>query len=392
MEAALPLTGLKVVELCSSFSGPLAAENLAMLGADVIKVEPPGGDVTRSWGPPLGINSAAGFEAVNREKKSIVIDFNDAAQKQTLIELIQNADVLIQNLRPGLTEALALDGKTMCASNPRLVYCNVGAFGRKGPLRNRPGYDPLMQAFSGIMSVTGEESGNAARVGVPVIDFGTGLWTTIGVLSALFRRSLTGEGCVVDSCLFETGVHWMKYAISEYHAGGPMPGRMGTRGPAVAPNRAYNAADQGFMLCIGTDNQFKMLCEVIGQPELADNPAFAKNQARKKNEHELDRLLEAIFATDTRDHWLDKLEAAGLPHAPLLNISELLAHPQMQASGLLQHQQDSPIDLIGLPLVFNGQRPEYRRPPPHLNQHAHELMEGVQCGEQSIQNNNRNDK
>ena len=371
----LPLKELTVIELCSSFSGPIAAENLAMMGANVIKIEPPGGDVTRTWGPALNKQTATGFEAVNREKKSIIIDFSDPVQKQQLIALIKKADVVIQNLRPGLTEKLKLDGESMLKINPLLVYCNVGAFGTEGPYRERPGYDPLMQAFAGIMSVTGEQGGSAARVGVPVIDFGTGLWTTIGVLSGLYGRSLSGKGCIVDSSLFETGVHWMKYAISEYNASGEMPGRMGTRGPAVAPNRAYRATDAEFMLCMGTDAQFSKFCGAIGRPDIADNPKFTHNQDRKKNEIELDESLEQIFLTKPRDHWMTLLEAAGIPNTPINDIKDLLNEAQMDASGMLQKHPESQLDLIGLPLKFNGSRPDFRNPPPVLNQDAAEILD-----------------
>lgn len=371
----LPLKELTVIELCSSFSGPIAAENLAMMGANVIKIEPPGGDVTRTWGPALNKQTATGFEAVNREKKSIIIDFSDPVQKQQLISLIKKADVVIQNLRPGLTEKLKLDGESMLEINPLLVYCNVGAFGTEGPYRERPGYDPLMQAFAGIMSVTGEQGGSAARVGVPVIDFGTGLWTTIGVLSGLYGRSLSGKGCIVDSSLFETGVHWMKYAISEYNASGEMPGRMGTRGPAVAPNRAYRATDAEFMLCMGTDAQFGKFCDAIGRPDIADNPKFTRNQDRKKNEIELDESLEQIFLTQPRDHWMTLLEAAGIPNTPINDIEDLLNEAQMDASGMLQKHPESQLDLIGLPLRFNGFRPDFRNPPPVLNQDAAEILD-----------------
>jgi crotonobetainyl-CoA:carnitine CoA-transferase CaiB-like acyl-CoA transferase len=364
---SLPLSGLTVVEIGHSVAAPFAGQALGDLGARVIKVENPGaGDDARSWGPPFWHGSSATFQSLNRNKQSVTVDLKDAEECERLRELIvAEADIVIQNMRPGLVERFGIDAR-LRQRNPRLIYCNLGAFGSEGPLSDRPGYDPLMQAFGGIMSVTGEEDRPPVRVGPSIVDIGAGLWSVIGILAALEKRHRTGEGCTVDTSLFETSLSWMTVPVALQMASGRDPGRSGSEAAMIVPYKAYRAADRFIIIAAGNDALFKRLCDVVKRPEWVGDPRFLDNASRVKHRDALNGMLEALVATREAAHWLEKLDAAGVPAAPLQKVSEVLAHPQTRALDMVRPIGDGAMSLMSLPLRFDGERLPFRTAPPAL--------------------------
>ena len=374
-EASLPLSGLVAIELGHSVAAPFGAQILGELGATVIKVEnPSGGDDARKWGPPFWHDASATFQCLNRDKMSIAVDLKNPDELARLKRLIvERADIVLQNMRPGLVKKLGLDA-SLRTDNPRLIYCNLGAFGAVGPMKSRPGYDPLMQAAGGIMSITGEEGRPPVRVGPSIIDMGAGMWSAIGILAALNRRHLTGQGCEIDTSLYETSLAWMTVPSALYAASGKSQRRTGSEAAMLAPYKAYKASDDYIVIAAGNDNLYRRLCETLGKPEWADDPRFRGNADRIVNRVVLNDLIEAVVATDTRAGWTAKLEAAGVPCAPIQSVDEVLAHPQTKALDMVQRSPDGRFTVMGLPLSFNGKRPPFRRGPPALGQHNDEVF------------------
>lgn len=362
-----PLSGRLVIELGHSVAAPYAGQVLGDLGAEVIKIEKPGGDDARKWGPPFVDGASATFQALNRNKRSVVLNLRDARDREALLELIRTrADVVLQNLRPGQLEKLGLGAQELLALKPSLVYCNLGAFGARGPLAGRPGYDPLMQAFGAIMSVVGEQGRPAVRVGPSIIDLGTGMWAALGIVSALLRREQTGEGAVVDVSLFETAAAWMTMHAAQFLAGGELPGKGGSGQVGIVPYRAYRTADGELVVAAGNDGLFRKFCDVLHRPEWATDPRFATNPDRVHNAAALYALLEEEMRRHGNAQWIALLEEAGIPCAPVQNIRQMLDHPQTQALGILQSVPGSSIALMGLPVSFDGLRPVSRSGSPGL--------------------------
>lgn len=369
--AALPLAGLVVVELGHSVAAPFAGQVLGDLGAAVIKVEKPAGDDARQWGPPFVDGAAATFQALNRNKQSWALDLREPQHLGALLTLIdERADVVIQNMRPGQADDLGLGADALRARKPSLVYCNLGAFGAGGPLATRPGYDPLMQAFGGIMSVVGEAGGAPVRVGPSIIDMGSGMWAVIGIQAALLRRQATGVGGTVDVSLFETAVAWMTMFAAQYQASGVLPGKNGSGQAGIVPYRAYRTADGDLVVAAGNNGLFSRLCGVLGHPEWATDPRFVDNPARVQHAAELYALLEPAFQAHGNAGWTERLDAAGVPCAPVQDVAQMLAHPQTQALGIVQPVPGSSVPMVGLPVRFDGARPQPRSASPALGAHT----------------------
>jgi crotonobetainyl-CoA:carnitine CoA-transferase CaiB-like acyl-CoA transferase len=359
------LSGITVIELGHSVAAPFAGQILADLGARVIKVEnPDGGDDARGWGPPFWHGSSATFQSLNRNKLSVTVDLKDAVDCERLRALMAGeADVVVQNMRPGLVERYGLDAR-LRERNKRLIYCNLGAFGSEGPLRDKPGYDPLMQAFGGIMSVTGEEGRPPVRVGPSIIDMGAGLWSVIGILAALERRHQTGEGCTVDTSLYETSLSWMTVPVAIALASGRDPGRSGTEVAMIAPYKAYRAADRYLVIAAGNDALFRRLAAVLKRPDWQADPRFATNAERVKNREALNSMIDAIVIARPAADWTAQLDAVGVPSAPLQKVSEVLAHEQTLALRMVSPVPGSEMSLMSLPLRFDGERLPIRSAPP----------------------------
>ena len=375
LEAHQPLAGVRVVELGSSVAAPYAAWLLAALGADVLKVERPGtGDDARQWGQMFPDGRSSFYEALNRDKRGITVDLKNDTERAWLRRLcVSDADVVVQNLRPGALERYGLGAAALTAENRRLVYCNLGAFGDRGPLRRHPGYDPLMQACGGIMSVTGEEGRPPVRVGTSIIDMGTGMWCAIGILAALNRRAVTGRGCVVDASLYETAIAWMTVHAAVAQAAGRSPGRQGSGVRGLAPYQAYACADGHLVVAAPNDRLFVRLAGVLGHPEWPADERFDTNQKRYRNLEALNRRIEPLFAAHSREHWQAKLEEAGVPSAPVRATAEVMAHEQTLALEMLQSLPGDSLRLVGMPLRFDGERPPLRRAAPSLGEHDVEV-------------------
>lgn len=376
MDAALPIAGITVVELGHSLAGPYAGWILAGLGAEVIKVEnPEGGDYARDWGPPWMHGTSSLYQALNRDKTGIAVDLGDDADCARLRALVlDRADVFLQNLRAGAVAKKGLGAAELLAAKPSLIYCSVGAFGAAGPLADRPGYDPLMQAAGGIMSVTGEAGGAPVRVGTSVIDMGAGMWAVNGVLAALHRRAATGLGGHVETSLFETALAWMGTHIAGYLASGEVRRPYGSGVAEIVPHQAFEARDGWLMIAAGNDNMFHRLCTVLGHPEWPADARFASNGVRVANRETIIVLIGAVIATDGREAWLARIDAAGVPCAPILSVDKVVDWPQTVATGMIQRAPDADMALVGLPLSFDGVRPPYRRSAPTLGQHTDEIL------------------
>jgi crotonobetainyl-CoA:carnitine CoA-transferase CaiB-like acyl-CoA transferase len=374
----LPLAGARILDLTTSIAGPLCAEILGALGADVIKVERPDtGDDGRSWGPPFWNGESAMFLSVNAGKRSLAVSLRQERGREVVLRLADGADVFLQSLRPGLVERLGLAADVMRARNPRLVYCSIGAYGRAGPLREEPGYDALMQAAGGLISMTGEPGSSGARVGSSLIDMGTGMWAALGIVSALHERERTGEGAVVDTSLYETALGYVGYHVVGYLADGTVPKPEGTVFPMVAPYQVLPTRDGELMVAGGNDRLFVSLCRVLEVPELADDPRFRTNPQRVANRDDLVALLsERLRERDTAD-WQERLRTAGVPAAPVADIADVARAEQTQALDMLQpvaHPAIPDLRLAALPLSFDGGRAEHRLPPPLLGEHTAELL------------------
>jgi crotonobetainyl-CoA:carnitine CoA-transferase CaiB-like acyl-CoA transferase len=371
----LPLAGIKVVEIAQNLAGPFAGEILAHMGADVVKVErPDGGDDARGWGPPFFAGTSALFHAVNASKRSITLDLKDARALAWLTEYIAGADALVQNLRPGVIEELGLTPEALLARNPRLVYCSLWTFGRRGPLRLRPGYEPMVQAFAGLMMVNGEEGGPPMRIGTSVIDCGTGMWAAMGVLAGLVQRQRTGRGCVVDTSLYETALAWLTNHFASYRISGNPPVRHRTGSSRLIVFQGFETKNGPVIIAAANDRLFAKLAQALGRPEWATDPRFTTNALRQEHKAQLIPEIETIMLTRTKGEWVDLLEDAGVPCAPIQTFLEVLAHPQTAATGMIQQVPELDLELMGLPISFDGVRPPLRRRAPTLGEHNDEII------------------
>jgi len=366
---ALPLAGYRVIEIGHSVAAPYAALILAELGAEVIKVERPGtGDDARAWGPPFIDGMSAVFHALNRLKRSVTLDLKSAEGVATLKRLARVSDVVIQNLKPGLAEALGVGAEALVAENPRLVHASIHAFGKAGPLKHRPGYDPLMQAFGGLMSVTGHPGQPAVRTGTSIIDMGTGMWVALAVVTALLRRGETGRGGVIDTSLYETALGWMTYFVAIWSASGEVPGKAGSGTVMIAPYQAFPTADGELVIAAGNDSLFGKLAGVMGHAEWADDARFLSNRLRVANKPALVALIAAGTTAATTAEMAARLDAAGVPNAPVHGIDQVAAHPQTEAVGMLRGDLAGPLRFFGLPFSLDGARPGREDPAPPLGE------------------------
>jgi len=371
-----PLVGVRVVDFSRVLAGPLATMILGDLGADVIKVERPvTGDDTRGWGPPFVGEDAAYFLSLNRNKRSVALDLQSPRGAGDARALSRTADVVVENFRPGLMASLGLDHETLAAENPGLVYCSLVAFSEEGERASRPGYDIIVQALSGLMSFTGHPGGEPTKVGVALLDVIAGLYAANGIQAALLGRARTGNGRKITVSLFEASVAALVNQAANYLLGAVVPGPMGNQHPNIVPYQLFETADRPFILAAGNDKLFRLTCEVAGRPELADDPAFATNEARVRNRADLIPVLQEIFRTEPAAWWLEALEDAGVPCAPVRRLDEVFASPEGVA--MIQEMQDPARGLLRLvadPIRLFGHLPTVRRPPPRLGEHTDEVL------------------
>jgi crotonobetainyl-CoA:carnitine CoA-transferase CaiB-like acyl-CoA transferase len=367
-----------VLDVTTSIAGPYCGQILAALGADVVKVERPGtGDDGRAWGPPFWEGEGTMFLSANAGKRSLALSLRDPRGRAALLALADRADVFLQSLRPGLADELGLGPDVLRARNPRLVYCSVGAYGRRGPLAREAGYDALMQAAGGLISVTGEPGRPGVRVGTSTIDQGTGAWATLGVLAALLERERTGEGAVVDVSLYETAIGYLGYHLAGFLADGTVPSGEGTRFPLIAPYEVLPTRDGELMIAGGNDRIFRAICDVLGVPELVDDPRFHANADRVRNRDALAALLVARLAAEDTATWHERLTAAGVPAAPVADVRDVAESPQTAALEILQplaHPRIEGLTLVALPVSFDDRRALHPSAPPDVGEHSAEVL------------------
>ena len=371
----MPLSGLTVIEIGQNIAGPFAGTILADLGADVIKIEKPGGDDARFWFVEKdGERHPLAFHILNRNKRSAVVDFKEEEALARFLALVERADVLVHNLRPGLAETLGIGFAALEARNPRLVYCEVGAFGRTGPLAEKPGYEPLAHAYAGIMAMNGPVEGPPMRAGASIVDPGTGMWAVIGILAALRRRERTGRGGRVDVSLFETGLGWVYQPVSDYLFTGREPERQGNGNSMLTPYQVFETATGPVMIAAGNDRLYQRLCQVLGRPEWGRDARFATVRDRLTNRAALIPLIQLALLTRPRAVWRAALEAAGVPHAPINKVSEAADDAQTAALDAVLTEPETGYPVLGLPLSLDGARPAVRRPAPALGAHTRDVF------------------
>lgn len=371
----LPLQDVCVVEIGHSLAAPYAGLVFAHLGARVVKIENAGsGDYARGWGPPFIDGDSALFHAINHGKESCRADFNDPASIAAVRDFIlEHADVVIQNLKPGSLDRHGLGPRELMAQSPALVYCNLGAFGAVGPLRDKPGYDPLVQAYSGMMSIVGHDADAPSRVPISLNDMGTGMWAVIGVLAALRDRdrSEPARGQVVDVSLYETALAWMTVPLSDCLADGKLPVRLGSGSPNIVPYQVFACADQSILVAAGNDTLYRRLCQIMDLPALAKDSRFATNGDRVSNRKVLIPLLEARFKEAPASYWIPRLEAESIPCGPMQTVDRVIASEQTAALDILRKTPDRRSTTVALPVSFDGCRPPLPGNTPALGQHDH---------------------
>lgn len=373
-----PLDDITVLDFSRVLAGPYCTMQLADLGARVIKIEQPGkGDDTRAWGPPFVNGESAYFLSVNRNKESVALDLKAPGTRAVLDALLARADVLVENFRPGTMERLGLGYDAVAAVHPRIVYCSISGFGQTGPRRVEPGYDAMMQAEGGLMSITGPETGSPYRVGVAIGDIATGMFAVQGILAALLARGRTGRGQRVDIAMLDAVTSLLTYQASSAFATGVTPVRMGNRHPSIAPYDTFAAANGDFVLSVGNDDQFRRMCEVLGAPALVGDPRFVTNADRVRNGEALRNELSGLLKKWDRDTLLPTLTRAGVPCGAVRSVTEALADPQLAAREMivpLEHVSAGPIKVLGTPLKLSATPAGVRTPPPALGQHTESVL------------------
>jgi formyl-CoA transferase len=392
MTSIKALEQLRVLDLTRVLAGPWCTQLLADLGADVIKIERPGsGDDTRAWGPPY-LKDAAGrdtteaayYLSANRGKRSVTVDIGKPEGQQLVRRLAAASDVVIENYKVGQLARYGLDYARLAADNPRLIYCSITGFGQDGPYKDRAGYDFIIQAMGGFMSITGERDdlpgGGPQKAGVAVSDLMTGMYATVAILAAVAQRERTGAGQYIDMALFDTVIAMLANMNMNYLVTGKAPGRAGNAHQNIVPYQVFAAADGHVVIAVGNDSQYAKFCEIAGRPDLAADPRFTSNAERVRNRALLVPLLEAIVRGRPAAFWAEQLEAAGVPCGPINTIAQALADPQAVARGVridLPHPTAGTVPLVGMPIRMSASSPSYERPPPLLGEHTDEVLREV---------------
>jgi crotonobetainyl-CoA:carnitine CoA-transferase CaiB-like acyl-CoA transferase len=365
-----PLDGIKVVEIGQALAGPLAGVILADMGADVIKVEKPdGGDDARLWGPPFVDGDSVSFHTNNRGKRSVTLDIKRAADVEKLKALVSHADILIQNLRPGIVDDFGIGPDAMLAVNPRLIYCSIWAFGHTGPLQRAPGFDPLLQCYGAVVTLTGRPADPPTFCAPALNDTATGMWCVIGALAALQRRDRTGQGCVVDTSLFESAVAWVQGPLNAYNVTGKLPQRHGAASATLAPYQIFETADRPICIAAGNDRLFVKLAKAMGHPQWCLDPLLSDGRQRAANRDALVGAMQPVLLTRSRQEWMGIIGEAGVPCAPVNDIAELAETEQLQAMDMMRTLPGSALKIVGLPLSFDRQRPHPQGDSPKLGEH-----------------------
>jgi crotonobetainyl-CoA:carnitine CoA-transferase CaiB-like acyl-CoA transferase len=383
-----PLAGLKVLDLSRVLAGPWSTQILGDLGAEIFKIEQPGqGDDTRRWGPPFlqdGSRDSAYYLCANRNKQSIAIDLAQPEGAALIRKLAEQCDIVVENFRVGGLKKYGLDYEALSAINPKLVYCSITGFGQEGPYKDRGGYDFLIQGMSGLMSITGrpddEPGGGPMKVGIPISDLVTGLYATISILAALHHRDVTGQGQHIDCALLDTQVSLLANQASNYLHGGQRPRRLANEHPNTVPYQDFACADGDVLVALGNDRQFRAFCELIGRPDLADDPRFVDNAHRNPNRKALQAEMSAAIKTWKSADLIAAMEAAKLPGGKVNEIPEILADPHIAARGLIKEMQRSDgtdVKVLGFPAKLSKTPADYRRAPPRSGEDTSDVLRDV---------------
>lgn len=373
------LGGIKVLDLSRILTGPYCSMMLADMGAQVIKVESPGsGDDTRQWGPPFVNGESTYFLSVNRNKESLTLNLKHPQGREVLLRLVDWADVLIENFRPGALDRMGLGYEALSQRNPRLIFCTVTGFGATGPYKEKAGYDILAQAMGGTMSVTGEEGGPPVKVGMSIADIGAGMFAAYGILAALISRQQTGVGQRVETSLLESQIAWHTYLATSYLATGKVPRKLGTAHPSIVPYQALQARDGHLVVAVGNDALWVRFCEAIGLPDLA--PRYPTNPDRVVAREEIVALLEARLVDETVNHWVAVIEAAGVPAGPIYSLDQVYQDPHVLARAMVvevAHPTAGPVRMTGIPVKLSGTPGQVYAPPPLLGEHTEQILAGL---------------
>ena len=370
------LSGITVVDLSRILAGPYCTMMLGDLGAEVLKVEPPQGDDSRGWGPPFSGGESAYFLAVNRNKRSLRLNLKTDGGSEVLKRLLRDADVLVENFRPGALARLGFGYEAIRDEYPRLVYCSISGYGHTGPLSEKPGFDVVMQAEAGWMHLTGEPDGPPLKVGASLADVFTGMMAAQGITSALYGRQRTGRGRKVDVALFDSVLATLCYQAQGYLMTGDEPQRIGNRHPSLAPYETFETSDGHVILGVGNDKLWQRFIAAVERPDL-DQERFATNAGRVENHGALKELLDALFAGDSTDGWIEQLEAAGIPAGRIRNVGEVFANPQVAARNMrleVDHPSVGTLALTGNPIKFADGEERSPLPPPRLGEHTEEIL------------------
>jgi len=376
--AALPLSGVRVLDFSQVMAGPFACMLLGDLGADVIKIEPPTGDQTRgAMGFKMKGADSMGFLNMNRNKRSVTVDLKSEAGREAFYRLVEGADILVENYRPGVVKKLGVDYETLRKINPKLIYASISGFGQSGPWADRPGFDLMAQAMSGVMSVTGHPGSPPVKAGVPVADIGCALFATYAILSAYIGRMNGGEGQYIDAALFDAALAFSIWDTSEYWGTGKVPGPVGTSNKMSAPYQAVRSKDGHFVMGATNQKLWQALCETIQRPDLLEDPRFLDNPKRLANREVLIEELEKTFVTKTSDEWVDLLLAVGIPAGRIGTYPEAFDSPHGKHRKMrmdIPHPVEGSVPNIGFPVKLMGTPQQVRRPPPLLGEHTQAVM------------------
>lgn len=371
------LKGVRILDVSRVLAGPFCSMMLADLGAEVIKVESPEGDLTRSFGPPFLGGESGYYLSLNRNKRSLCLDLTKPEGKEVLYAAARRTDIFIENFRPGVAERLGIDFETFSHLNEEIIYCSISGYGQDGPSRERPSFDIILQAVGGLMGITGEEGGPPIRIGVATADLGAGLHAAIAILAALWRRSRTGVGEYIDVSILDGQISWLTYMAQEYFLTSKSPRRMGSRHPHIMPYQAFPTSDGHVVVAAANDRFWRGLCKAVGREDLADAEAYSTNERRVANRDSLESALSESFRKRGTHEWVTRLQGEGVPCAPVNSIEDVFSDPQVLHRGMVletRHPSLGRITQLGLPFRFASEDFEVQRAPPQRGEHTTELL------------------